>query len=388
MDQESFIPKEACQWTEPAISTPRQPSLHEILQMDESVDAIIDEPRVLSNTTLKYTLPEPEGRELRPGRSLVFMVPEEFKNKREAYLRDLVLMHRKGEKYVKDIGSDRHDPYGAYSRVEVHDQETGQWVQWVDPKGYSPDKFAEPRPSADPENEVLHDWVATVGKIRPDAIKVTNVGQSPDYSVSQVHGVEMILFPELEGVKYNERIYTPGTSFIDLENNQSMPTYGGGSRTEGIYTQAIPLNLSSQPLYELGHDPGPEAQLTSTTLKIDLQPGQKIVQIEVSVGDTEHLDHINPKTNRQTRLGYSKLWVGIEKAGSGNIDWFIQNANIPPQGVIAGGPKPELSQVEQGDKLVIEARQDTAYVMGWRVAYENKSEESKELLETSGNSLA
>jgi len=314
------------------------------------------------------------------------MIPEEFRDKKEAFLRDLVLRHRKGEQFCKDIGPDRHDPYGAYSRVEIYDKNSQQWLQWADPKGYDPDKFAEPRSSSDPENEVLHDWLATVGRLEPEAIRVTNVGKDPNYSVSQIHGLEVVSFPELEGVKYEERVYCPGTSFINIENNQLMPTYGGGSKTEGIYKGAIPLN-GGHGDYELGTDPGEGATLSSDAIKLDLQPGQKIVQIEVSVGDTEHLDHINPKTQRYTRLGFSKLWVGIERAGSGQVDWFVQNANIPPQGVIAGGPSPEMGAIQPGDKLVIQARQDAAYVMGWRLAYESSDEANRVAQATTSQEL-
>jgi hypothetical protein len=363
----SDIPSDALIWKEP--SQAQKPKVVEQREKDPQVDLVIDQPEIRSYTSIEYQISQSEGHELKPDRRIVFVVPPEFQGR---LVRDVILRHRKGEKYRVDITPDRYDPHGAYSRVEVHDLPSGQWVGWQDPKGYSADKFAESRPSSDPENEVLHDWIA-VGEIKPDQVRVTNVGQHPEYSVAQIHGLEIVFYPELEGVSYGERIYTPGTQFIDLEKGRKLPSYGGGSFNEGVYHQAIALNHSGHALYELGKDPGPETKVEDHQLTIKLQKGQSLVQVEVAIGDTENLDHISPKTKRKTRLGFAKLWIGIKKALTGQIDWFVKNANVPPQGVIAGGPIPEKSVVEEGDELVIESRDDASFVMGWRLAYkENK----------------
>jgi len=151
-----------------------------------------------------------------------------------------------------------------------------------------------------------------------------------------------------------------------------LPSYGGGSFNEGKYLKAIPLNQTSPALYELSGDPGPEAVMKDGKLIIKLDSGKKLLQAEVSIGDTEHLDHINPKTGRHTRLGYAKLYIGIKRAKTGDVEWFVKNANIPPQGVIAGGPLLEKGGIEDGDELIVESRADTSYVMGWRLAYKSK----------------
>ena len=340
------------------------------LEEDPKIDAILTNPEILSYTTVRFDLPEHDGRELRPGQRLAFVVPEQFQGR---LVRDVILRHRKGEKYKKDIGPDGHDPYGAYSRVELYDTKSDDWKQWSDPKGYTPDKFAEPRSAGDPENEVLHDWIATVGPVAPDSIRVTNVGQSADYSVSQIHGVEIVFFPELEGnTSSQERVYCQGTQFADLPNHQYLPKYGGGSHTEGIYIGAMALNQRGKALYELGTDAGEGVEKEPTRLRIKLEPGKSLGQVEVAVGDTEHLVNVSPKTHRHTRLGYSKLWVGVKRAESQKVEWFIENANIPPQGIIAGAPHLEKSAVEEGDELIIEARDDTAFVMGYKVTYKNE----------------
>jgi hypothetical protein len=335
---------------------------------DPMVDAILDKPEIVSHTNIRFDVANYEGRELEPGHKLVFLISQQFKGR---IVKDVILRHRKGEKYRKDMGPDHRDPYGAYSLVELHDLESDQWVGWRDPKGYDPVKFAEPRSASDPENEVLHDWIATVGKVTPDAVKITNVGLHPKWSTSQIHGLEVVFFPELEDVSYENRIYSEGTKFIDLEKNELLPSYGGGSNTEGVYRGALVLNSYRATLYETRTDPGPGAELEHSRLKIKLKPDQSLAQVEVAVGDTEHLKEISPKTGRKTRLGYSKLWVGLKRAKTGETEWFVKNANIAPQCIISGAPGLKDNNVENGDELIIEARDDAAYIMGWRVAYKN-----------------
>lgn len=346
-------------------------NIKKVLEKDPSVDIVFDNPQIRSYMSVNYDLPDYEGRELKPGRRMAFVIPDEFKNR---IVRDVILRHRKSEKYMVDIGADRWDPHGAYNRLELHNSESDEWQQWKDPKGYKTDKFAEPRSASNPEHEVLHDWVAMVGEIKPDAIRITNVGQHEQFSVANVHGIEVIFFPEIKNVKYHEQVYCEGTEFIDLEKGKTLPKYGGGSHTEGRYLGAVALNKSGESLYELAKDAGPEAEIRDGSLFIKLDPNKELVQVEIAVGDTEHLKEISPKTNRHTRLGYAKLWAGIQRADSGNIEWFMENINIPPQGIFAGGPLLDRSAIHEGDELIIEARSDAAYLMGWRIAYKEKTE--------------
>jgi hypothetical protein len=97
-----------------------------------NVDFIFENPEIDSYARINFSIPEYEGRELRPGRKLLFIIPEEFKNR---IVRDIVLRHRKSSKYAVNIGSDGYDPNGAYSRVELHNRENGQWAGWRDPAG-------------------------------------------------------------------------------------------------------------------------------------------------------------------------------------------------------------------------------------------------------------
>jgi hypothetical protein len=330
------------------------------------VDALFETPEQKSATTIEFRMDNPEGIELRPGHAFEFVVPEAMRGR---MVRDVILQHRKGEKYRVE-GSKQHDPYGAYSRVEAHDTGTGVWLQWRDPKGYSPDKYAEWRPANDPENEALHDWLATVGAIRPDVLRVTNVGQNPDYSVSQIHALEVVFYPEQDNVSYEEAIYTPGTQFIDPEKGRLLPAYGGGSHTEGRYENAIALGSNQANDFALNTDAGPNVEVADSYMAINLPAGRKLIQAEVAAGDTEHLSKVNPKTGKPTRLGWAKLSIGIQHADSQDVEWFVTRANVPPQGVLAGGPTLEAADIRDGDRLVIHSSDDTSYVMGWRLAFE------------------
>jgi len=166
-----------------------QPENLESKEEKSKIDFVFENPEIESYVRVNYPFSEHDGRELKPGHSLLFVVPDEFKKR---IVRDVVLRHRKDSKYAVDIGPDRHDPNGAYSRVELQSVDDGKWIEWRDPKGYNPDKFAEPRSAGNPEEEVLHDWIATVGAINADAVRVTNVGKNSDYSVSSVHGMEVV----------------------------------------------------------------------------------------------------------------------------------------------------------------------------------------------------
>lgn len=331
---------------------------------------VLENPKIVSGTTIAYEVEDLEGYELKKDQQILFIVPEGFRNR---IVRDVILKHRKAEKYAVDIGLDKYDPNGAYSLVELHEIPQDQWVSWKDPKGRTPVKFAEPRSSSNPENEILHDWIATVDPLFIDLARVTNVGRSEKYSVVNFHGLEIVFLPNLGDVTFEERIYTPGTEFIDIEKKRLLPKYGGGSHTEGIYENAIVLNQRGKALYQLAKDGGLETRQTGDSLEIKLKPDSELVQVEVSLGDTEHLAEVSPKTKRRTRLGYAKLWVGIKRVETGNTEWFIRDANVPPQGVIAGGPLPKQAKINKGDVLIIQSRNDTSYIMGWRLAYKKSN---------------
>lgn len=345
--------------------------LHKEVDVDPDIEMVCEDPKITSGTNIEFVFEDLEGHALIPGKKMLFKIPEEWHGR---VVRDVVLTHRKGEE-GRELIRNGWDPHGAYSRVEVHDKKSGEWRQWRDPKGYDPDKFAEPRPVESPEIENLHDWIHTVGEISADEIRVTNVGKHHQYSTSRIHSVKVILYPEpevLEEATYKEHIYCPGTEFIDLKSKtQLMPKYGGGSHTEGIYRRAIPLNrdAANPELYELGDDPGEGVEKTENQLRIDLEPDREILFFEVAIGDAKHLAEPDPQTGRRKKPGGALLWVGIQRKGNDSPEWFMEGVNVPPQEVLAGAPFKEQSIVQEGDRLVLEIHNDPAYVMGWRVTY-------------------
>ena len=344
-------------------------------EIDPDVEIVREGPKISSGTNIEFTFENLEGEKLVPGKKFLFKIPKEWQGK---VVRDVVLIHRKGEE-GRELIQNGWDPYGAYSRVEVHEVHGGGWRQWRDPKGYDPDKFAEPRPAESPEIENLHDWIHTVGFLKADEIRVTNVGEHLIYSASRIHALRVIFYPDFEVLKnadYRERIYCFGTEFIDFkERTHLMPRYGGGSHTEGIYRNAVALNQDSlnPELYEVRDDPGEGVKRTKNMLTIDLEPGRELLFFEVAIGDAKHLAEPDPETGRRKKPGGALMWVGIEHAGESKPEWFMEGVNVPPQETLAGAPLSDKTKIRLGDKLVIKIDDDPAYVMGWRITYKEIS---------------
>jgi len=61
--------------------------------------------------SINYSLPEYEGRELKPGHRIAFVIPEEFRGR---LVRDVVLRHRKDSKYAPGLSEGDWDSNGAY----------------------------------------------------------------------------------------------------------------------------------------------------------------------------------------------------------------------------------------------------------------------------------
>jgi len=61
---DTSIPEGAEEWHEPVTGapvTPEKRSLRQELESDETIDAIIENPQIVSATTLKFDLPEMSG---------------------------------------------------------------------------------------------------------------------------------------------------------------------------------------------------------------------------------------------------------------------------------------------------------------------------------------
>jgi len=328
------------------------------------VKKVFETPSKETYSTIIFESENFGGDELEPSKRMLFVIPEEFRGR---VIRDVILKHRKDP---SRFSGDGWDPDGAYSRVLIKDSRTEEWKSWIDPAGNKSDKFAEPRSSSNPENEILHDWIATVGEVQPSLISIENVGQT-EQAISNIHGIEVVFFPEKEGVSYQEQIFTPGTSFVDLDKQQNEPSYGGGPRYRGKYPNAVALDGwgRDQENTVIDDDSNKEFYLDRQgQIHIKLEPGKKFVNLELAIGDT-HQDGIANKDGHIGTLGWAKIYAGLSRKGQMDKNNFMQNVNVPPAGVLAGGPEQTDSNIQEGDEIVIESKSDTSYLMGYRIAY-------------------
>ncbi len=283
-------------------------------------------------------------------------------------LKDIALGHRKREEFWNCSAGARksNDPCGAYTRVRVLDANTMEWKDWKDPKGYNPVKYAERR--GDIEYENLHDWIHTVGNISPIAVELTSAGTDPNLSVVTEHSLDAITYPEVDGdTEIQEQIYSKGTRFIDLAGNGSkLPIYGGGKH-EGHYNDAVPLGGSNGkehfPMTETLS--GDEEYLDSSgRLHIKLPAGKNPISLEIAVGDT----WFNYKGPGKYQLGWAKFNADLYRDGSSQ-ERFMDNVNVPPQGILSGGLSDNEFVAQEGDELILSSSAGTTYLMGWRVMY-------------------
>ena len=92
-------------------------------------------------------------------------------------------------------------------------------------------------------------------------------------------------------------------------------------------------------------------------LSIPAQVGQSLTSVEVAAGDA-HSDG-SP--------GYGTLNVFIQKADGSRIQ-VINNENLPPEGVLIGAPVEDYI-LREGDRIVVGANRDEAFIMGLKIGY-------------------
>ena len=119
----------------------------------------------------------------------------------------------------------------------------------------------------------------------------------------------------------------------------------------------------------IDHDPNKTFYLDRQgQIHIKLEPGKKFVNLELAIGDT-HQDGIANKDGHNGTLGWAKIYAGLATKGHMDTSNFMHNVNVPPAGVLAGGPEQSDKVIQDGDKIVIESKSDTSYLMGYRIAY-------------------
>jgi len=178
-----------------------------------------------------------------------------------------------------------------------------------------------------------------------------------------------------------EEIFTPGTAFAKVNAGIMLPSYGGGYakdtsdvqlmkqlQTKGLYPDAVPIGLvrANQPVVEVGA----RSLVRDGCLHIKLTAGLILGGFEISCGDT----YFNPQTPAEQQrnkdghlgsLGNAKLFVRLTGEGR----HFMNNVNVPPAGVLSGGPCLADYVVRPNDEIIVESRHHPSWVMGFRVVY-------------------
>ncbi|MBI4816771.1 MAG: hypothetical protein HY791_10965 [Deltaproteobacteria bacterium] len=350
----------------------KQLSLAEAQQAkDPSVTRVFQKPTKRTSTTVTFKMPDQFGTELKPGERWLFEIPEDL---RGTPIRTAVLAHRKDSKYA-DTVEGKWDKEGAYNLVTARKSGSESWVTWRDQ--YGSKKFAEPRSSHDPENENLHDWMDCVGPTNIDLLAVTGVGQGAK-AIASVHFLEIEFFPSGKKGGEIEEIFTKGTAFVDPEKGIRKPRYGGGQaahfsedqiQKHGLYPGSVELGGYGAGEKKISEHARVDSQ---GRLHIKLPEGKVFGSLEVSVGDTS-VDTSRPLSEQKNqdghigRLGFAKLYAHVERADGSKSKPFMENVNVPPSGVLSGGPAESGISAKAGDEIVITSQAHKSWVMGYRV---------------------
>lgn len=320
---------------------------------------VFENPQQQTSREVQYDL---EKTDLVPGQKILVVLPDDFNGE----LKEVLLGHRKSEKYwnLPDGGNRKdYDPAGAYSEVKVFDKKSNEWKSWQDPKGYDPVKYAERRNDVEYEN--LHDWLHTVGRIEPAAVLIRSAGKNSEWSIVTENSVRVVTTPEItENTEEIEHIFSEGTSFVDLKTHtQTLPKYGGGKH-EKHYKNAVVLGgKNGQEHFPMTENSDRENEVIENgQLRIKLPVGAKIKSLEVAIGDTWFRNG-----GQEHQLGWAKFNAFL-KTRNGS-EKFMDTVNIPPQGVLSGGPTNPEYVTQSGDEIIL-ASQHTSYLMGYRVLYE------------------
>jgi hypothetical protein len=332
--------------------------------VDTKVIRVMEKPSSSNLCGATFSLSERKGVELHQGETIIFRIPDRLHNRT---LDAVKINHKKDSKYTKSIGSDGWDAEGAYTKVVVFDKNTRKWILLGK-------KFAEPRSGGGFETEIIHDCIK-IGNIKPTYLAVIGAGIGTN-GVTSFRELEINVFPESLQTK-KELIFTPGTSFVDIDRKKYVPKYGGGLHPNmGIYNDSVPLNhpkLSeiNFPVTTEGKgfrlDMNRKGGTGEMHLKIDHPI--KLQRLELAIGDTEDYGEkvykIRASGPETFRRGWAKLDAYITK-GNKSVIQLMQNQNVPPRGILKGSPE-EIQELEPGDEITIRSNNDASYLMGMRI---------------------
>lgn len=322
-------------------------------------------PTSRTGSSVKYEIP---GEiKLSPNEAIYFSIPQDLSKRAVNFA---VLGHR------QDPGLDKNAEYDnepGLSSVQLHSTslpEGEAWRYWTgSASGKNGAKFAERRDSYNPELEGLYEWKlnghAPVGgfgsshdPLYTDLARIVSVGKDPVF-ISQL---EVKVYPP-KASEHQEAIFSKGTAFAE-DGDESKIQFGGGQGHGGLFPGALTLrNYKNDTSVTL-----PEGwYLDKGDLVIPVRKGLVVTGVDISVGDS-HPDGVRNKDGGTGTSGWSKLSMSMEKS-DGSVDSYMNQENVPPQGVLYGAPSDCGYVTQSGDKIRIRAEKDNAYIMGIRIGY-------------------
>lgn len=353
--------------------------IQELARRDKGYSTIklVAHPTRTTPTSATFRLGGPDGLRLRPGEQLLLELPKELA-KRPVY--QAVLEHRQvlQEKSSVPSGQKKNwDETPGVTALHFHSTSPGwsdPWRYWNAPWGSSGEqggKYAEIRPDWESEShfDLAKNGTTPVGGgkkrhqlLHADAVRVRGLGVDPTF----VRSVTITFAPK-PADEHDELVFTQGTSIGDLLTADGQVF--GKNFKKGTYPGALAL------LDGAGGGEGlatlakarPDWKLEAGRLTIPLEPGRCFLGVELACGDTKPDGKLNSDGEVGTQ-GHSRLRLGIQKAGSENPAWFVDDHGVPPKGVIFGGPLAE-HVVSPGDRLVVSAEVDPTYLMAVRLSY-------------------
>jgi hypothetical protein len=326
-------------------------------------------------TSALFRLGGPDGLRLRPGEQVLLELPPDLAS-RPIY--QAILEHRQVEaEKSAPLGGEkkRWDPTPGLTALHFHataPSEAEGWRYWHAPWGASGPqgaKYAELR-GEDWEAESHFDLAkhGTVhvdegdlvhAPIVADALRLRGLGKDPTF-VKQV----LVTFAPPPPAHVDTHVFTPGTTFGDLLTAEGQAF--GKDYEKGTFPGALTLFPGSDG--GVGHAKLPKgAHYAAGVVRLPLEVGRTLSGVELAVGDTKP-DGVLNSDGAIGSQGHSKLDVGVLRAGADAPEWFVEGHGVPPQGVIFIGPSRSFV-VAPGDQLVLSARVDPTYLMGYRLSY-------------------
>jgi hypothetical protein len=134
-------------------------------------------------------------------------------------------------------------------------------------------------------------------------------------------------------------------------------------KKHGLYPNAIeiPSSVCSFDFGSIEKDGKLHIQLTKWK-------GYCLCYFEIMVGDTIY-DRTIDKEDQKNKDGFYGKLGGAKLNAFVNGDYMIYNGNVPPQGVLSGGPSKSNYVVKESDQIIVESKRDKTWIMGFRIVF-------------------